>query len=253
MKQTKYLFRFTALLFCVFLMAVSCSKDDPSVLEYDGFTFTAEQESLSIETGSSDMISGKLIVANGLNLIHIKTGAWTSGGQTDEQTVEVYGSPKTYSFSFEVVVPYDAEQDNSVELTFEDYKGEKLSHTIPITVGKDLVPPVVTISKPTDDEKVFSPEEKVPFDIRITDEKRLGKAVLSCEKIGFSKNYTPVRPEDKFINIADELRIPELGTYIFLLEAYDAQGNRTAQNIEVQIKESSKPAIVNQMTSSILG
>lgn len=167
-------------------------------------------------------ISGKLSVANGLNLIHIKTGAWTSGGQTDEQTVEVYGSPKTYSFSFEVVVPYDAEQDNSVELTFEDYKGEKLSHTIPITVGKDLVPPVVTISKPTDDEKVFSPEEKVPFDIRITDEKRLGKAVLSCEKIGFSKNYTPVRPEDKFINIADELRIPELGTYIFLLEAYDA-------------------------------
>lgn len=253
MKQTKYLFRFTALLFCVFLMAVSCSKDDPSVLEYDGFTFTAEQESLSIETGSSDMISGKLIVANGLNLIHIKTGAWTSGGQTDEQTVEVYGSPKTYSFSFEVVVPYDAEQDNSVELTFEDYKGEKLSHTIPITVGKDLVPPVVTVSKPTDDEKVFSPEEKVPFDIRITDEKRLGKAVLSCEKIDFSKNYMPARPDDKFINIADEIRIPELGTYTFLLEAYDAQGNRTVRNIEVQIKESSKPAIVNQMTSSILG
>lgn len=134
------------------------------------------------------MISGKLIVANGLNLIHIKTGAWTSGGQTDEQTVEVYGSPKTYSFSFEVVVPYDAEQDNSVELTFEDYKGEKLSHTIPITVGKDLVPPVVTISKPTDDEKVFSPEEKVPFDIRITDEKPARKSrPCPARRSGFRK------------------------------------------------------------------
>lgn len=253
MKQTKYLFRFTALLLCVFLAAVSCSKNDPSVLEYEGFTFTAEQESLSIETGSSDMISGKLIAASGLNLIHIKTGAWTAGGQVSEQTVEVYGSPKTYNFSFEVAVPYDAAQDNQVELVFEDYKGEKLSRTIPVAVGKDQVPPVVTVNKPTDDDKVFSPEEKVPFDIKVTDEKRLGKAILSCEAIGFSKNYTPARPDDKFINIADELLIPDLGDYTFLLEAYDAQGNRTARNIEVQIKESSKPAIVNQMTSPILG
>ncbi len=158
MKQTKYLFRFTALLLCVFLAAVSCSKNDPSVLEYEGFTFTAEQESLSIETGSSDMISGKLIAASGLNLIHIKTGAWTAGGQVSEQTVKVYGSPKTYNFSFEVAVPYDAAQDNQVELVFEDYKGEKLSRTIPVAVGKDQVPPVVTVNKPTDDDKIFSPE-----------------------------------------------------------------------------------------------
>jgi len=252
MKYIKYSKQLVITLISLVFVFSSCNED-PYIVGYDGFTCTAEDADLVFESGSTGTVEAKVVAEKGLKTIKVKIGAWTSSGTASEDEIIVKGSPKIYDLSYSFQVPDNASVDNDITFVFEDYSGATIEYMASVTTVIDEVAPEVVIEKPAENDNKFSPLERVPFVITVTDDKKIKEAILSCEAISYTKTFKPADVKDKSISINEYVDIPVEGTYTFRLKVYDAQDNLTEKNIEVIISVGSKPAIVDQMTTGLIG
>lgn len=252
MKNLKYSVQLiTALLSCLFVWA-ACNED-PYIVGYKGFTCTAKGEEYAFNSGSTGIIEAKVIAEKGLKSIKVTVGAWTSGSGNTEDIILVKGSPKTYDMSYSFQIPDNANADNEISFLFEDYAGATIEYKASVATVTDDTAPIIETMKPLSPDNKFSPLENVPFEIRVTDNKKIKEAVLSCEAISYSKTFGPAETDSKTIHINEFVGIPVEGSYLFKLKARDAQDNVVEQEIPVIITMGSKPAILNQMTKPLIG
>lgn len=252
MRYTKYNNQLLIVLTLLLFTCISCN-DDPYIVGYEGFTCTSDEVEYVFESGSSGTIDAKVVAENGLKSIKVKIQSWTGSGSEIEEIIEVKGSPKIYDLSYTFDIPDNASVDTEFTFTLQDYADKTIEYKVNVTTVKDEEKPEIEIEKPVSPDNKFSPLEKVPFQITITDNKKIKEAILSCEAIPYTKTFKPANVKDKSITISEYVDIPTEGTYTFNLKAYDAQGNLTEQNIEVIISVGSKPAIVDMMTTPLVG
>jgi hypothetical protein len=228
-----------------FLLLLPSCVDVPYVVGYKGFTCTSNVQEYAFVSGTNGTITAEIISEKGLKNIYIKTGKWNENGTENFDTIIVKGSPKIYKLNYVFNLPDNANIDNKILFTFEDYSNATIDYTANITTTIDKIAPTISISKPVSPNNKFSPLEKIPFVIKITDNKKIYTAVLTCSALNYTKTFTPVNLTDTVININEQLDITVENNYTFNLKAKDAQGNLSEQNIEVVVEVGSKPAIVN--------
>ncbi|MFV0469031.1 MAG: hypothetical protein ACK5MK_08920 [Dysgonomonas sp.] len=253
MKYTKFRNQLLITVAILFFTSLSSCNEDPYIVHYEGFTCSSDEVEYVFESGSNGSIDLKIIAENGLKRIKVKIGSWTGSDSGTEETIEIKGSPKTYNFSYSFDIPDNANLDTELTFLLDDYAGKTVEYKVNVTTLKDEENPIINIEKPVIPDNKFSPLEKVPFQVTITDNKKIKEAVLSCEAISYSKTFKPANVKDKSITITEFVDIPEEGTYTFNLKAYDAQNNLVEQDIPVIVSVGSKPAIVDLMTTPLTG
>lgn len=252
MRYTKYSNQLLIVLAMFLFTCISCN-DDPYIVGYKGFTCVSDEVEYVFESGSTGTIDAKVVAEKGLKKITVKIGSWTGSGSGIEDIIEVKGSPKIYDMSYTFSIPDNASVDTEFTFVLEDYGNNTIEYKVNVTTVKDEEKPVIEIERPVSPNNKFSPLEKVPFQITVTDNKKIKEAILSCEALPYTKTFKPADVKDKSIKISEYVDIPLEGTYTFNLKAYDAQGNLTEQDIEVIIAVGSKPAIVDLMTTPLVG
>lgn len=233
--------------------AMIACNEEPYMVGYEGFTCTSDSKDYVFPSGSTGSVEAKVVAEKGLKAVKVKINPWSAGGVGSEEVMQVKGSPKTYDLIYSFIIPDDADEDNEITFTLEDYSGATIEYKVNVTTLLDEIPPVVVVTKPIAPDNKYSPVEKVPFIIRVTDDKKIKEAILSCEALAYNRKFLPAEEGAEVIEINEAINIPEEGNYTFRLSAYDAQGNVTEEAIDFTISVGSKPAVVNLKTGTLTG
>lgn len=238
----------------VFLVMISLNSCQENISEESLLTWDSETTSYRTDIGGEVFISAEIVATDGLDIIIADIPAWSAGGSPERETIEITGSPKKYTFNYEVSLPEDAEAgDHKLVFTLKDYAGKEYMQSIDVFVASDDIQPELEIISPENEIEVF-PDGTVVFDVRATDNLKMKEVVILCEKLGFNRTFVPEENDKSvYANCEVDLNNCAPGNYEFVIKAVDAQLNETVITRTIKAVWSSKPRIHYEQSVPVCG
>ena len=209
-------------------------------------SWNSETLSYRTDIGGDVYISAEITATDGLDIITVDIPAWSSSVEAEREVIEITGSPRKYSFNYEVQLPDDAEVgEYGLSFTLLDYSGNEYVQKIDVIVASDDIKPELEILSPEEGAEI-TPDGTVTFEVSASDNLKMKEILISCEKLAFEESFLPVDNEKEVtVDYSIDLNeyAPELGDYEFVIKAVDAQLNDTSAVRTVKVAYSSKPRI----------
>ena len=217
-------------------------------------SWNSEILSYRTDIGVDVYISAEITATDGLDIITVDIPAWYASDEAGQDVIEITGSPRKYTFDYEVQVPDDAEVgEYTLSFTLLDYSGKEYVQDIDVIVASDDVKPELEIISPEDGAEFF-PDETVKFELSASDNLKMKEIVISCAKLGFEQSFTP-QDNEKTVSVDYSLDLNDcgLGDYEFVIKAVDAQLNDTTAFRTIKATYSSKPRIYYEQNIPVCG
>jgi hypothetical protein len=220
------------------LLLWQCEPKDDPIDDPDAPVISLITTMISTAPGHEFWIEASITDDVGLKSVNLLKQDWF----LDKDITLSDSIRKEYQLLYRFLTPADSEEnDHSLLITVEDLGGNITSKEVPISLDKDIEPPVFKISSPQDGSNLFA-GEKLKMFIEATDNSGIDSFAISAPELEIDTLvvFDPVNP--RYIFVKDYIipdPIPD-GNYFISVVASDSTANKRVEIISIIV---GKPSV----------